>query len=148
MLPGDSQGGNFENINIKKKSKLAKIAPWLSPGSMKSGFWRFRTQIMMYLTFSESFEIIEAIFQKLSPKPFFIFLIFKNCQISLLMGVIVFLDVLIIHQLLVKMFCPIHKNIIEYCKNQKPRFPPILPILRPIFGHFDYFLTPGFWQQL
>ena len=72
-------GGAFLTIFDQKMAKIVKNAPPPSLGVVESGFFRFTKHKILYLTFSESFETIEPIFQKiLAAKNF----IFKNWQLS------------------------------------------------------------------
>jgi hypothetical protein len=53
--------------NIQNWPKM--LHPLPAPGGVGSRFVWFRLYIMMYLTFSESFETIEVILQKILPDP-------------------------------------------------------------------------------
>ena len=99
----------------------------------ESGFLRFTNPIILYLTFSESFEIIEAIFQKILAEPKISFSKIGN---FLLKWIKIFLDCLIFFQILVQFSQNILRMVMLLLFYDVKLKNPDSLFLQVIFDHF------------
>ena len=112
---------------------MVKNAPPPALGNVESGFFRFTKQIILYLTFSESFETIEAIFQKILAEPKISFSKIGN---FLLKWVKKFLDCLIFFQILVQFSQNILRMVMLLLFYDVKLKNPDSLFLQVIFDHF------------
>ena len=129
--------GNFGQFLIFFEKKIKHKCPPFATTMVESGYLRFRMWVIMYLTFSESFETIKLIVQKIlcDPKKNF----FKNCQLPV-KGVKLFFAHLIFFHLLVQLPPTILQMLMPllfyYVKFKNPDSPFLKTIFDYFFAHF------------
>ena len=110
---------------------LRKNASPPAPDRVGSGLSSFLSQIIVYLTFSESFKTIEPIVQKILTDPKIIFSKIGNFPIK--GELFIFARLLYCHlSIAAKHFANINSIAIHLC--------------RPFFTILGHFWTPGFWH--